>query len=125
GNMLALLGPHRLEALPDLRVERRVRRPPIVPAVREPEVEDRADLILVHASVPGHAAVPPTVMPSISRVGRPTPAGTDWPPLPQTPMPSSSAMSSPIAATLVSTVGPSPIRVAPLIGAPRRPFSIR
>src|SRR5688572_5784626 len=72
-----------------------------------------------------YAAVPPTVSPSISRVGWPTPAGIDWPPLPQMPTPSSSAMSLPIPATLVSTVGPSPIRVAPLIGAPSLPFSIR
>src|SRR3954465_8306853 len=70
------------------------------------------------------AAVPPTVSPSISRVGWPTPAGIDWPPLPQMPTPSSRAMSLPIPPPLVSTVGPSPIKVAPLIGAPRRPFSI-
>ena len=53
------------------------------------------------------------------------PGRIDWPDLPQMPTPSSSAMSLPIAATLVSTVGPSPIRVAPLIGAPNLPSSIR
>ena len=59
----------------------------------EPEIENLVP--------PGHqAAVPPTVRPSISKVGWPTPAGTDWPPLPQMPTPSSSAMSLPIAGDL-------------------------
>src|SRR6185503_17534112 len=86
GHVLALLVPERLEPLPDLCVEFGIGLPPIVPAAREPEGKDRLDLILVHA------AVPPTVIPSINRVGWPTPAGTDWPPLPQMPIPSSSAM---------------------------------
>src|SRR3546814_4924007 len=46
-------------------------------------------------------------------------------PLPHMPMPSSSAKSLPIPSTRVSTLGPSPISVAPLIGAPSLPFSIR
>ena len=50
GDMLALLRPERLEALPDLVVERRVHLPPIVPAMREPEIENGPDLILVHRS---------------------------------------------------------------------------
>src|SRR3546814_4711536 len=44
---------------------------------------------------------------SIRSVGWPTPAGTDWPPLPQIPTPSSSAMSLPMAVTFFSTSGPS------------------
>src|SRR5207342_1892624 len=72
-----------------------------------------------------HAAVPPTVMPSISRLGWPTPAGTDWPPLPHMPTPSSNDMSLPMPLTRVSTVGPSPISVAPLIGGPSFPLSMR
>src|SRR5688572_16335117 len=101
-------------------IQPRIGLPPLLRRKPEPEVENLADPRFGH-----QAAVPPTVSPSIISVGWPTPAGTDWPPLPQTPMPSSSAMSLPIAATLVSTVGPSPIRVAPLIGAPSLPFSIR
>ena len=51
-------------------------------------------------------------------VGRPTPTGTHWPFLPQVPMPGSSAMSLPMARICVSASAPSPIRVAPLTGAP-------
>ena len=54
---------------------------------------------------------------------RADPAGTLCPPLPHMPTPSSRAKSLPMPITLVSAVGPSPISVAPLIGAPRRPFS--
>jgi hypothetical protein len=61
-------------------------------------------------------SVPPTVRPVIFRLGWPTPTGTPWPALPQTPMPGSKAKSSPIIATRVSAEGPSPIRVAPLTG---------
>jgi len=68
-------------------------------------------------------AVPPTVSPSISSVGWPTPAGTLCPALPHMPIPSSSAQSWPTPTTFVSAVGPSPISVAPLIGSPSLPFS--
>ena len=57
-----------------------------------------------------HTWVPPTVMPSMRIVGRPTPTGTDWPSLPQVPMPSSSARSLPTRLTRVSASGPLPIR---------------
>src|SRR5215813_8587468 len=57
--------------------------------------------------------VPPTVRPSILRVGCPTPTGTLWPSLPQVPTPGSSAMSLPIMATRVNASGPLPISVAP------------
>src|SRR5208282_2922805 len=53
-----------------------------------------------------HAAVPPTVSPSMRSVGWPTPTGTLCPSLPQVPTPESSAMSLPIIATRVSTSGP-------------------
>ena len=72
-----------------------------------------------------HTAVPPTVRPSISRVGWPTPAGNVCPALPQIPTPSSSAMSLPIPMTRVSTLGPSPIRVAPLTGSAILPSRTR
>src|SRR5690242_1723887 len=73
------------------------------------------------ASVAHPTAVPPTVSPSTNKVGWPTPAGTPCPALPHMPMPSSSAKSLPMPVTFVSTVGPSPISVAPLIGAPSLP----
>src|SRR5207248_9210534 len=71
-----------------------------------------------------YAAVPPTVRPSIFRVGWPTPTGTPWPSLPQVPMPGSSFRSLPIMPTLVSASEPAPISVAPLTGAPSLPSSI-
>src|SRR5579885_1527688 len=72
-----------------------------------------------------HAAVPPTVSPSMRTVGWPTPTGTPWPSLPQVPTPSSRARSLPIIVILVSASGPLPIRVAPLTAGPIRPSSIR
>ena len=88
---LALLRPQVEEALADLaRRASASAVPPLLRVEAEPEVED---LVLRQSH---HAAVPPTVSPSISRVGWPTPAGTDWPPLPQMPTPSSSAMSLPM-----------------------------
>src|SRR6266403_1364111 len=69
-------------------------------------------------------AVPPTVSPSILSVGWPTPTGTLCPSLPQVPTPSSSFRSLPTIETRISTSGPLPIRVAPLRGAPTRPFSM-
>ena len=70
-------------------------------------------------------AVPPTVRRSILIVGMPTPTGTACPSLPQVPTPSSSFKSLPTIETRVSTSGPLPIRVAPLIGAVICPFSMR
>src|SRR6185369_14899940 len=72
-----------------------------------------------------YTCVPPTVIPSMRIVGKPTPTGTDWPSLPQVPTPSSSARSWPTRLTRVSASGPLPISVAPLTGAVTRPFSIR
>src|SRR6185437_3334106 len=72
-----------------------------------------------------HAAVPPTVSPSMRKVGCPTPTGTPWPSLPQVPMPRSSARSLPIMVILVSASGPLPMRVAPFTGLPSLPFSMR
>src|SRR6185369_5390854 len=63
-----------------------------------------------------HARVPPTVRPSIRMVGIPTPTGTDWPSLPQVPIPSSSCMSLPTRVIRVSTSGPLPMSVAPRTG---------
>ena len=57
--------------------------------------------------------------------GWPTPTGTLWPFLPQTPTPGSKAKSSPIMVTRVRAEGPSPIRVAPFTGAVTLPSSIR
>src|SRR3546814_18420097 len=57
------------------------------------------------------AAVTQTVRPSSSNGGRPTPAGMDWPPLPQLTMPSSRAMSWPMQKSLVRAVGQAPLRV--------------
>src|SRR5207302_5123651 len=82
---------------------------------------------VVAPQCPGDAAaqaVPPTVSPSILSVGCPTPTGTLCPSLPQVPTPSSSFRSLPTIETRVSTSGPLPIRVAPLRGAPTRPFSM-
>ena len=61
-------------------------------------------------------AVPPTVMRSILMVGMPTPTGTAWPSLPQTPMPSSSFRSLPTMETYFSASGPLPMSVAPRTG---------
>src|SRR2546426_4495726 len=70
-------------------------------------------------------AVPPTVRPSIFKVGWPTPTGTLCPSLPQVPMPESSARSLPIMLTRVSASGPLPISVAPFTGCVTLPSSIR
>ena len=67
---------------------------------------------------PSFHPVPPTVSPSSRSVGWPTPTGTLCPFLPQVPMPLSSFKSLPIMHTRVRSVGPLPISVAPLIGAP-------
>src|SRR6185312_16331450 len=80
------------------------------------DLEDQA-----HAA----CAVPPTVNPSMRKVGWPTPTGTLWPFFPQTPMPVSSFMSLPIIFTRCIASGPLPISVAPLIAGPILPFSIR
>src|SRR5262249_49283270 len=69
--------------------------------------------------------VPPTVISRILMVGRPTPTGIVWPSLPQIPTPWSSFRSLPTAVTCRSTVGPSPIKVAPLTGDVTLPSSIR
>ena len=61
-------------------------------------------------------AVPPTVTPSMRRVGWPTPTGTLWPSLPHTPTPESRRMSLPIIEILFIVSGPLPIRVAPFTG---------
>src|SRR4029079_6260441 len=119
--MLQLLSPTRQEALRDPVIERRVGLPPLLWIEPEPEFEDIGTPV---ADV-GHAAVPPTVRPSTSNVGCPTPAGTLCPPLPQMPMPSSSSRSLPIPLTLVSTVGPSPISVAPWTGSAILPLRMR
>ena len=60
--------------------------------------------------------VPPTVKPSIRKVGCPTPTGTLWPSLPQVPTPESRRMSLPIIEIFLSDSGPLPISVAPLTG---------
>src|SRR5687768_10398594 len=67
GLAAALPRPFDREALAYLFVQRRVLPPPVIPAEREPEVQDGADPGL--PTRVGHAAVPPTVSPSISRVG--------------------------------------------------------
>ena len=69
--------------------------------------------------------VPPTVMRSILMVGMPTPTGTLWPSLPQTPMPSSSLRSLPTMLTCFRASGPLPIRVAPRTGRVSLPSSMR
>src|SRR5205823_10957775 len=74
---------------------------------------------------PPFFAVPPTVRRSTFIVGIPTPTGTAWPSFPQVPTPSSSLRSLPTMETRVSTSGPLPINVAPLIGAVIWPSSIR
>jgi hypothetical protein len=68
---LPLFGPQLEELLLDAVVELGRAVPPLVGAEPEPEFED------VGAPVAAHAAVPPTVRPSISKVGCPTPAGID------------------------------------------------
>src|SRR5439155_22458316 len=68
--------------------------------------------------------VPPAVIRSVSSVGWPTPTGTPWPFLPQVPMPESSARSLPTMVMRLRSVGPLPISIAPLSGAPSLPFSI-
>src|SRR5437763_11175005 len=70
-------------------------------------------------------AVPPTVIRSILIVGIPTPTGTLWPSLPQTPMPSSSFRSLPTMLTYFNASGPLPIRVALRTGRVSLPSSIR
>jgi hypothetical protein len=72
----------------------------------------------------GCQAVPPTVMFSMRSVGWPTPTGTLWPSLPQTPTPESRRMSLPIIVTSLSDSGPLPISVAPLTGYVILPSSI-
>src|SRR5262249_4847601 len=72
-----------------------------------------------------HALVPPTVSPSMRKVGWPTPTGTLCPSLPQVPMPVSSSRSLPIMLTRVSASGPLPMMVAPFTGYWMRPFSIQ
>ena len=57
--------------------------------------------------------------------GNPTPTGTDWPSLPQVPIPSSILRSLPTRLTRVSASGPLPMRVAPLTGRVTLPSSIR
>src|SRR4029079_10770540 len=111
--------PQLEEVLADSVVELRAPAPPLLGLEAEPELED------IGPPVAAHAAVPPTVSPSISTVGWPTPAGTLCPALPHTPTPSSSLRSSPIPFTRVSTVGPSPISVAPLTGSAILPPRIR
>jgi hypothetical protein len=61
-------------------------------------------------------AVPPTVSLSMRSVGCPTPTGTLWPSLPQTPTPVSSSRSLPIMLTRVIASGPLPMMVAPFTG---------
>ena len=73
----------------------------------------------------GQLPVPPIVIRSIRSVGWPTPTGTPWPFLPQVPMPWSRARSLPIMVMRFKSVGPLPISIAPLTGAPTLPFSIR
>src|SRR5262249_59007049 len=72
-----------------------------------------------------HTCVPPTVMASMRIVGRPTPTGTDWPSLPQVPMPSSSFRSLPTMDTYLRASGPLPISVASRTGAVILPSSMR
>src|SRR3954468_7671943 len=69
--------------------------------------------------------VPPTVKPSILRVGWPTPTGTLCPSLPQGPMPLASPRSLPIMLTRVSASGPLPMSVAPFTGCVTLPSSMR
>ena len=58
------------------------------------------------------------------RVGWPTPTGTPWPFLPQVPMPVIEREVVADHADAVRSVGPLPISMAPLSGAPSLPFSI-
>src|SRR6185369_14703223 len=116
---LALFTPELQEILPDPVIQFRFAVPPLIGFQPKPELQDVATPVLAQA------AVPPTVRPSTSKVGWPTPAGTLWPPLPQMPTPSSSARSLPMPLTRVSTVGPSPISVAPLIGSAITPPRMR
>src|SRR5207245_9002466 len=85
-------------------------------------LEDRDEQVGVD---PAHTCVPPTVIPSMRMVGRPTPTGTDWPSLPHVPIPACSFRSWPTRVTRVSASGPLPMSVAPLTGAVTRPSSIR
>ena len=62
---LTLLRPQLEEALLDVMVERRPAAPPLLGIEPEPEFEDVAAPVAVGA----HAAVPPTVNPSTSKVG--------------------------------------------------------
>ena len=60
-----------------------------------------------------------------ARSGFPTPTGTLWPSLPQTPMPSSSFRSFPTMLTYFIASGPLPISVALRTGRVSLPSSIR
>ena len=118
---------------PSSRTARRTARrsrpwPPAPPARRR---RDRRRVLLQRRrrDVSGHGSVglmpvPPTVMRSMRKVGWPTPTGTPWPFLPQVPMPGSSSKSLPTMVTRCRSVGPLPISMAPLTGAPTLPFSI-
>ena len=68
--------------------------------------------------------MPPTVILLISKDGCPTPTGTPCPALPHVPMPGSNIISFPIIKISFKEDGPSPIKVAPLIGDPIFPFII-
>ena len=70
-------------------------------------------------------AVPPTVRLSTFRVGWPTPTGTLWPSLPQTPTPLSRRRSLPTIEICCIVSIPEPIRVAPFTAFVTLPFSIR
>src|SRR6185503_3523784 len=52
GDILPFLLPKLEEALPDLRIEAGICLPPVVPAMREPEMEDTGSLIGAHALNP-------------------------------------------------------------------------
>jgi len=73
-------------------------------------------LSLSYPSAGAAYAVPPTVKPSMRKVGWPTPTGTLWPSLPQVPTPVSRRMSLPIILTRLSASGPLPMSVAPFTG---------
>ncbi len=70
-------------------------------------------------------AVPPTVRLSTFRVGWPTPTGTLWPSLPQTPTPLSRRRSLPTIEICCMVSMPEPISVAPFTAFVTFPFSIR
>src|SRR4051794_37600610 len=62
---LTLLGPELQEVVLDKLIERRIGFPPIARLETEPEFENLGAPVLGIS----HAAVPPTVRPSISKVG--------------------------------------------------------